>query len=247
MSGWAARDPRAKVALALAWSVALTMVATARTWWLLPPVALLLATAGLPAARWRLLLRSVLWLWGLSVLVNAFLIAGERLGPESLGWFRPTREGLRAGLGQGARLAGLAGLGAWVVHTTGALELVGSLEWSLRARPAWRRAAHRALVPVVLALRLLPALAAEGARLLEIDRLRHGPRRGRAAALRLVRLAPLWLALVLDRAESLALALRLRGYRPGADRGFARPFRMGGLDWAVLGVAAAGCAALGWG
>jgi energy-coupling factor transporter transmembrane protein EcfT len=51
---------------------------------------------------------------------------------------------------------------------------------------------------------------------------------------------------VIERADSLALALTLRGYRPDAERGFARSYRWRPGDWALVVLAAAGVVYLGW-
>ncbi len=50
----------------------------------------------------------------------------------------------------------------------------------------------------------------------------------------MARMAPTWVSMVLERAEALALALTLRGYRPRAPRGFVREFRFGILDWGLV-------------
>ena len=245
MTFWSARDPRAKVFLALALSLALVFAPTRRVLPLLPVAALLLATAGLDRRRLAALARAVLLLWFLSLLANAFFVPGERLGPALLGPLRPTRLGLEMGLQQGARLALLSALAAWAAAVTGALELVGSVEWSLRRWPALRRRAHGALFPVVLSLRLLPMLLGEARRLLDVDRLRGGPRRGLGGVRRAAGLAPLWVVTVVERADALALALTLRGYRGDGERGFARRFRMGWPDWGLVTAALAALFYLG--
>jgi energy-coupling factor transporter transmembrane protein EcfT len=212
----------------------------------LPVFLLLLGTTGVPAARFGSLLRGVGLLWFLSVVANAFLVSGTRLGPEGLGWARPTVEGLRAGLQSGARLAGLAALGAWLAETTQVLDLAASLEWGTRGTPALRRRVHRILLPMVLAVRLVPALVDEARRLLEVDSLRRGPRTRWAALARLAALSPLWMVLVLERAESLALALTLRGYDPERPRGFARAYRWRVPDWGLFAAGVAALLGAGW-
>lgn len=243
MNFWRSRDPRAKTLSALVLSFALAVAPVSRTLIVLPGVLILLLTTGLGWSRIWKITQATLLLWGLSLVANAFLMPGVRVGPEGLGWLRPTEEGIRAGFGHGARLACLAALSAWVANTTGALELSRSLEWGVRGIPPLRRAAHRALLPVVLSLRMIPMFTQEAQRLLDVDRLRSGPRRGLGGARRIARLAPVWIVTVVDRAESLALALTLRGYRPGGHRGFAMGFR---LDWADWGLLAVSLAAVFW-
>ena len=240
MSLWAGRDPRALALVAVALSLGVVAAPAGRALLLLPGVLALLLTAGAGRRRLGQVLRAVLVLWLLSFLANAFLIPGTRVGPEGLGILRPTFEGAAAGLRHGARLAALTGIATWAAVTVSALDLAASLEWGLRRVPPLRRRAHRALVPIVLALRLLPAFLLEAERLLEVDRLREGPRRGPAGLARMARLAPVWMVTIVDRAEALALTLTLRGYRPEVERGFARTFRFGWIDWGILALGVGG-------
>jgi len=219
---WRDRDPRAKTYFAIAQSLLLVLVPASRAWLFLPLILYLLITAGVPREKFVALIKAVLALWLLSFIFNAFLIPGPRVGPEWLKVLRPTTTGIRAGLDHGARLAGLAGLGAWLAATTGVLDLAASLEWSVRGWPRLRRQAHKVLMPVVLGVRLVPLLVDEGRRLIEIDRLRSGSQGKGRAIKRLAQLAPLWMVLVIERAEGLAEALVLRGYDPDRPRSFAR-------------------------
>ena len=234
MTGWAGRDPRAKLVLALVLSLALAFAPTRRVLPVLPVAVLLVASAGLDRRRLAALGRAVLLLWGLSLAANALFMPGPRLGPEVLGPLRPSVSGLAMGVEQGARLAVLAAVAAWAAATLGALELAGSLEWTLRRWPRLRRRAHRSLFPAVLSLRILPLVLREAQRLLDVDRLRGGRRRGREGLKRVAALAPLWLVSVVERADDLALALTLRGYRDGGERTFARRYRMAPLDWGLV-------------
>jgi energy-coupling factor transport system permease protein len=231
---WQTCDPRAKTYFAVTLSLCLVLVPATRAWFFLPAVFLLLWSAGISRERFWILVRAVLALWSLSFLMNAWLIRGPRVGPEALGVFRPSLPGLKTGFDHGARLAGLAGVGAWLAATTGVLELAASLEWMVRRWPSLRRRVHRALLPVVLAVRLVPLLVEEGRRLIEVERLRRGPRGRGRELVRLARLAPLWMVLVVERAEALALALTLRGYDPERPRSFAQSYQMRAVDWGLV-------------
>lgn len=245
MTFWRERDPRAKAWFAVVGSFALAAAPGGGALLLLPVPVLMLLTSGISPRRLGKVLAGVLVLWGLSFAANALLLPGTRVGPEALGWLRPTREGIEAGFSHGARLAGLAFLSAWVVEVTGALDLAGSLEWTFRRVPRLRQAAHRALLPVVLALRMIPMFLDEARRILEVDRLRSGPRRGLGGVRRVARLAPVWMVTTVERAEALGLALSLRGYRPEAARSFARPYRLGVWDWGLVAAGAAFAVLLG--
>jgi energy-coupling factor transporter transmembrane protein EcfT len=241
---WSALDPRSKTLFALAVSFALAVAPGTRVLLALPVAGLLLWGAGLTRHRLVAVVKAAAALWILSFAVNAFLISGTRVGPQFLGPIRPTWEGMQVGMGHGARLAALGAVSAWAAGTIGALELAGSLEWSVRRFPGLRRRAHAALFPVVLSLRLIPLLGEEATRLLEVERLRGGDWKGKGRARRVARLGPAWMSAVLDRAEGLALALTLRGYRPDRERGFARSYRFGGWDWLLIGVGGASVLAL---
>jgi energy-coupling factor transporter transmembrane protein EcfT len=234
MTVWEHRDPRAKVAAGLALAAGVLLAPLGWVWVVLPPAAGLAATA-LDQRGLLRLARAVLVLWALTIVFNALFGRGERFGPESLGWFRPSADGFRAGVAQGARLASLAAVSAWMVAVTRALDLTASLEWWTRGRPRIRGWIHAAFLPVVLGMRLVPILADEAARLLAVERLRR--RGARPGVRRLAGIVPVWIMSVLDRADALALAMTLRGYRPGAPRGFSRGYAWTGADWslAVLG------------
>lgn len=241
---WRDRDPRAKTYLAIVISMLLVLVPAARAWFFLPLIVYLLVSAGVPREKFVALVRAVLVLWVLSFVFNAFLIPGPRVGPPWLKFLRPTTTGLRTGVDHGARLAGLAGIGAWLVATTGVLDLATSLEWSVRGWPWLGRLAHKALMPIVLAVRLVPLLVDEARRLIEIERLRTGSASKGRAIRRLAQLAPLWMVLVVERAEGLAQALLLRGYDPDRPRSFVRGYRMGVLDWGLVLLATLAMASL---
>ena len=246
MNLWGNRDPRAKTYFAVVLSLLLVLVPAIRAWFFLPLIVCMLVTAGVPRDKFVALARAVLVLWILSFVMNAFLIPGPRVGPEWLRFLRPSTPGLRAGLDHGARLAGLAGIGAWLAATTSVLDLASSIEWSMRGWPWLRRQAHRALLPIVLAVRLVPLLVDEGRRLIEIERLRHGSLGKQRAVKRLAQLAPLWMVLVVERAERLAEALVLRGYDPERPRSFARGYRMGVADWGLVLLGTLGIAGIAW-
>jgi len=209
------------------------------------PFLILLAASALDLRRLAGLARAVALLWTLTWIVNAFLAPGERVGPETLGWLRPSREGLRAGALQGARLAGLGAVGAWTAAVVGALELSSSLEWTVRRWDPIRRRVHALAFPAVLALRLVPLMIEEATRIRAVERLRGGPIRGIGALGRYAGFFPAWLSAILERAQGLSLALTLRGYRPDRRRGFARRYRFAPSDWGLLALGAAAVFFLG--
>ena len=230
MSGawWTARDPRARLLFALLLTAAALAAPADRVAWLLLPAGAV-ALASLDAAGLRRLVRAVVVLALFTAVANAFLVAGPRLGPGWLGPFRPGMDGFLLGAAQGLRLAVLAAAAAALVASTAALDLAASLEWGVRHRPGLRQRVHALVFPGVLALGLAGALAAEAARVREVDRLRAGPLRARGLRA-LGGLLGAWFAAVVERAERLAAVLTRRGYRPDRPLGFPRVYRLGPGD-----------------
>jgi energy-coupling factor transporter transmembrane protein EcfT len=235
---WSERDPRARLLFALLLTAAALVTPLDRVAWLLLPAGAM-AAAALDGPGRRRLVRAVVLLALFTAVANAFLAGGERIGPAWLGPLRPTAEGFLRGAVQGLRLAVLGAAAASLVASTAALDLAASLEWGVRDRPALRRRVHALTFPAVLALGLAGALAAEAARVREVDRLRAGPLRARGPAA-VGGLLGAWFAAVVERAERLAAVLTRRGYRPDRPLGFPRPYRFAAGD-ALLTAAGLAC------
>lgn len=243
---WTRFDPRGKVVF-LVGVTAAALVASPRLLGMVFIPGLLLLCAGGGPIRLRRALAAAAALWVLTVLWNALFHPGTRLGPEWLGPLRPSVAGARAGAAEGLTLVALAALGGWAAFAVSAFEVIGSVEWSVRRSPRLRRRVHELAFPTLLALRLIPLLVEEAGRLGEVERLRFGPRSPFRRLARIPALAPLWTLGALDRAHDLALALRLRGYRAEADRGFVRTYAFRAHDAALsgLGLLAAAAAVAG--
>ncbi len=214
-------DPR----LALLTALLITILVMA----LRPPATIPLATVlfaaslAIPGSRGRFLLLAA----GTAVfalLVNAATVPGA---PHlTLGPLRLTSEGFAAGGERALRLLGLFGLARLVRHLLTAAELADAVEWAVapieRAIP---RAAGFGLA-LGLALRFLPEIEGEVARLRLAQRARPARRAlpesrvpwRRFVARRLKPLEPLFLPLLagaVRRAEEVARTLDARGYGSG--------------------------------
>jgi energy-coupling factor transporter transmembrane protein EcfT len=186
-------------------------------------VALFAASTGLPGGRRNfLLLAAGTALFAL--VLNAATISGAPrlvLGPLSL-----TAEGFAAGGERALRLLGLFGLARLVRHLLSAADLADAVEWAVapieRAIP---RAAGFGLA-LGLALRFLPEIEGEAARVRLAQRAR--PARpalpasrapwSRFAARRIASLEPFFLPLLagaVRRAEEVARTLDARGFGSG--------------------------------
>lgn len=225
---WRGFDPRFLLLTAVVLTISL--LAAPRTALLAAgPVALVLAATVLDRTRVIALLRAVLILAAITCVINAFLGSGDRI----LGY---SQAGLIRGAWQGVRLTALTAVAAWATAVLSPLSLAATLEWSVRRWPPLRHRVHQALLPVVLAVQLLPLMTDEAARQLEVDRLRRGP--GPRSWIRQARLMPAWLNGVIDRADDLALALTLRGYRPDRPLRFMRTYAWGRAEAAGVMVLA---------
>jgi energy-coupling factor transport system permease protein len=140
---------------------------------------------------------------------------------------------LVAGLGLALRLLAIALSGVLALVTTDPTELADALVQQLRLSP-------RFAVGALAGARLLPILAAEW-QTLALARRARGVSSGRSplAAMRLFfgQLLALLVGAV-RRATRLATAMEARGFGSRACRTIARPQRMRGRDWTLMGIAA---------
>jgi energy-coupling factor transporter transmembrane protein EcfT len=196
--------------------------------------------AGLAGARWPRVsaLRLVGFGMAVAVVLNTLLVGGRPLGlvPHA------SIEGLRLGALLGLRLAGAAvavhGLAAAWPGERAADELARLLAPLQRVRVPVREA--RAVLG--LALRFVPLLAAEGARITRIQGLRAGrpPRGWRERFTRRRAIVIPVVVNALERAERVSLALEARHHRvrsvaPPA----ARANGAGGWAWGLAGLVVA--------
>jgi energy-coupling factor transporter transmembrane protein EcfT len=196
--------------------------------------------ATLAGARWprASALRLVGFGMAVAVVLNTLLVSGHPLGPVP----HASVEGLRLGALLSLRLAGAAvavhGLGAAWPGERAADELARLLAPLERVRVPVREA--RAVLG--LALRFVPLLAGEGARIARIQGLRAGrpPRGWRERITRRRAVVIPVMVNALERAERVSLALEARHHRL---RAVALPVaRAGGMaDWAwgIAGLAVA--------
>ncbi len=177
---------------------------------------------------WPILLASLL-----IGLMNALFAPqlGEplRVGPLAVG-----TDSLLAGLGLGLRVLAIALSGVLTLVTTDPTDLADSLMQQAHLPP-------RFAVGALAAARLLPILAGEW-QTLGLARRARGVSAGASpiSAVRLLfgRLLALLVGAV-RRATRLALAMESRGFGTRSCRSIARPQRMEGSDWMLVGVAAA--------
>ena len=234
-------DPRTLALAALSLTVSILIADPGLAVWLWIPV----WAAGLLVLSPRMLrgaAKAALLMSAITLVVNGFLVGGERVGPEALGPFRPTKEGLEIGIVQAARLSALVVVSVWGMARISGMDLAASLEYTVRGVSSLRGPVHRFVFPLMLAARMIPVMREEGVRLHQIQTLRRGPGAGPMSITGLVSLVPAWLSMVVERAEGLGLALTLRGYRPDRVPAPVKSYRLHMLDWLVI----AGSCLLPW-
>jgi energy-coupling factor transport system permease protein len=178
-------------------------------------------------------LRSLAWVFAITFAYQA-LWAGPRL----LGG---VGEGAEVGLHMVVRLVGMVLAVAILMFTTEPLRLADGLASLFGFLERVRVPVRDLALVLTLALRFLPTVLEEAERIVTAQRARGARFEGNllARARSLLPLAVPLLASCLRRADTLALAMTARGYRPGAPRTSMEPLAFGARDLGVvLGAAA---------
>jgi len=236
-------DPRAKlIACLLALSGAFWPRAPQAFLAAWPLLALGVVVSEVPLGYFLRGLRPFLLLFAFTVALHGLTTAGASVPPFPLGPVDVTRQGLAQGLSVSAQLATAVGFSSLLTLTTNPVDLVWALERLASPLKRLGLPVGEFCLTVLLALRFLPILREEAERLTLSLRSRGlDPARGGPVA-RVRNLMPLVVPLfrqVFERAETLALAMEIRGYRPGAPRTCWRVRRLGAAEGvaAVLGLA----------
>jgi len=239
-------DPRAKLgACALAMATAFAPGAWWGAAWSWPLLAAGLATSRLPLGVFFRGFRPFTWLFAFTLVLHGLTTPGRALLPLPGLAVAFTGEGLAQGLGVSAQLATAVGFSSLLSLTTSPTDLVWALERLGRPLARIGVPVGEFCVTALLAIRFFPILYEEADRLTLALRARGlDPSEG-GLVNRWRNSVPLVVPLfrqVLQRADTLALALDLRGYRPGMERTSWRARGLGGPEWLTLGVAGAGLA-----
>jgi energy-coupling factor transport system permease protein len=238
----ARRNPVAKLAAALVFSVAL--VATLDP--VAPAVAIAIELAVLPlfGVRYRVLARRAwpLLVSALGIVVTLVLFAAERTGSAllSLGPLVVTTGVLTAALGLALRMVAVALPGVLVFATTDPTDLADALIQNVKTPP-------RFAIGTLAAFRLVPLLSMEW-QTLRMARRARGVDAGRNPVAQLRIFAATAFALLVGairRGTRLAVAMDARGFDAGTPRTLARRQKFTAADAAlVAGAAALAAAAL---
>ncbi|MBI5016419.1 MAG: energy-coupling factor transporter transmembrane protein EcfT [Deltaproteobacteria bacterium] len=246
-------DPRVKL---VACSLALAAAFAAPSPWVCaaawPLLGLGVAVSRVPLAYFLRGLRPFVWLLVFTIALHGLTSRGESVWPFPLGSVDVTWQGLGHGAGVSAQLATAVGFSSLLTLTTNPVALVWALERLASPLQRLGLPVGEFCLTILLAIRFLPILREEAERLTIALRAR-GLDPGTGGLRERVRnLTPLVVPLfqqVFGRAETLARAMEVRGYRPGAPRTSWRVRRVGRADGLALALGALTLAAavgLGW-
>ncbi len=221
-------DPRAKLA---AFAAALLVLFTS------PPSVGIVATlflaaacgiARVPVAHLVSTMRSLIWVFAITFAYQAFWA-----GPRQFG---SVAAGAEVGLHMVLRLVGMMLAVTALLFTTEPLRLADGLAHLLRPLEKLRVPVGDLTLVLTLALRFLPTVMEEAERIVTAQRARGARFEGNllTRARALLPLAVPLLASCLRRADTLALAMTARGYRPGAPRTRMEPLAFAARDAAVV-------------
>jgi energy-coupling factor transport system permease protein len=226
-------DPRAKLA---AFVAALVVLFTSPAPMGLVATLALAGVCGLarvPAAYLVSSLRALTWVFVITFAYQAFWA-----GPRQLDG---VADGAQVGLHMVLRLVGMVLAVTALLFTTEPLRLADGLAHVFAPMERLRVPVRDLTLVLTLALRFLPTVMEEAERIVTAQRARGARFEGNfvTRARSLLPLAVPLLASCLRRADTLAMAMTARGYRPGAPRTRMDPLVFGARDLAVVVVAVA--------
>ena len=248
-------DPRVKLGACLAAMAAVFAPGPggAALLWTWPLLGLGVGVSRVPVGYFLRGLRPFAWLFAFTLVLHALTTPGHevlRLPGLPVG---VTAEGLVRGAWVSGRLATAIGFSSLLTLTTSPLDLVWAFEWAARPLERLGIPVGEVGISLLLAIRFVPILQQEAERLVTALRARGiDPFEGGIVE-RVRNLGPLLTPLfrqVFRRADTLALALTVRGYRPGVRRTSWRARGLAAGEWVALaltGVTVALAAGLGRG
>ncbi len=236
-------DPRTKLVACAAAMAA--VFAPGPVWgaaWTWPLLAVGLPASGIGPGYFLRGLRPFRWLLAFTLVIHAVATPGRPVA--GLAWV--TVEGLASGAGTAARLATAIAFSSLLTLTTNPVDLVWAFERLARPLARVGVPVGEFGVALLVAIRFFPIFQQEAERLQTALRARGLEPDARGGPVRRLRgLTPLVVPLfrqVFQRADTLALAMEIRGFRPGAPRTSRRAHRLGRAEWialAAVGVTAA--------
>ena len=234
-------DPRVKVVAVTVLAVALFLRADWAALAVFGGFALAaVLLSGVPARWFWRGLKPLLWLLGLTFVIQVLFAPGEAF--FSFGPFHLTWEGLERAAFLSVRLIILVVTGALLTLTTPPVALTDALAWLTRPLRRLRVPTEELALMVTIALRFIPTLLMELDTIMRAQRARGAEFARGGLATRARALVPVLVPLFVvsfRRADDLALAMEARCYRPGLTRTRLHPMVARAGDWLALALVAA--------
>lgn len=157
-----------------------------------------------------------LWLFGITALLHVFMTPGDPLPVPYA-----TKQGLLGGIRVGCQLVMAIWISTLATLTTSPLDTVWALEWYLKPLKYMNVPTDEIALAVMLAIRFIPLLFEETDRIVKAQKARGIDLESGGLVRKVRALVPVLVPLlhsVFRRADDLAVALTLRGYKPGIRR-----------------------------
>lgn len=173
-----------------------------------------------------------LWLFGITALLHVFMTPGDPLPIPYA-----TEQGLFGGIRVGCQLVMAIWISTLTTLTTSPLDMVWAMEWYLKPLKYMNVPTDEIALAVMLAIRFIPLLFEETDRIIKAQKARGVDLESGGLVRKVRALIPILLPLlysVFRRADDLAVALTLRGYKPGIIRTRMKVMKIRGHDITAL-------------
>jgi len=189
--------------------------------------------AGLPFIRLVKGLKPFLWLFLFTAILHVFMTPGDKIA-----WIPcATRQGLTSGMYVGLRLVCAIWISTIFTLTTSPSEMVRAMTWFMKPLKYVKVPVGEIALAVMLAIRFIPVLFEEADRTLKAQKARGVDLESGGLMKRIRSIIPIIIPLlrgVFRRTEDLAVALAIKGYRPGQERTSMKERKLNYMDLLAL-------------
>ncbi len=189
--------------------------------------------AEIPVLRLVNGLKPFLWLFLFTAVLHVFMTPGDKLT-----WLPyATRQGLANGISVGLRLVCAIWISTIFTLTTSPSEMVGAMTWFMKPLRHVRVPVDEVALAIMLAMRFIPVLFEEADRTLTAQKARGIDLESGGMMNRIKSVVPIVIPLlrgIFRRADDLAVALTIKGYRPGQVRSSMREIKFRRMDFLAL-------------
>lgn len=237
-------DPRVKLMLTIAFIVMLFIVKNPIGFVLCGGfLAMCYAISKIPLKMILKSLKPILPIIIFTGVLNLFFIDGDPI--FELGWLKLTWQGIYTSIAMALRIVLLIAGSSLLTYTTSPIALTDAIERLLSPLKKLHFPAHELAMMMSIALRFIPTLIEETDKIMSAQKARGADMESGSLVQRAKALIPIMIPLFISafrRAEELALAMECRCYRGGEGRTRMKQLKLGGIDFAAMGIMAVGIA-----